>query len=455
MGGYDVFRASKGSLGSWEKPVNLGHPINSPADELFYKTTADSLISIYSTIRSDSYGGLDIYKIQIDTRLPFHVEGTVADNKMNLPLRATIKVFDKNTLQLLQTSLADTLTGKYILAFEDTGSYSMQVDYAGYNSQFEDINNPMVKQDTLTKNFSLAELKNPFTLIGRISDIDENTPLMATLTFNLANSDSTVVGRTVSADSTGKYSITFDDKYDMILHVNAVDYFSNIAPINATNNTDKVISRDVALKRSKIDYVISGRLTNESDSEPVFGNIVFYHPGEDVPFATTPSDSTSGKYSISLESEGPYMIELNVSGYLYINEAFEFPIGETFTVKNFKLKKLESGMKFVMENILFNSGKATMNMDSFEDINKLTEILLQNPQMRIEVSGHTDDVGSAASNNKLSKARALTVKKYLVSRGVSGSNIEYEGYGFQQPIESNMTEEGREKNRRVEVKILD
>ena len=122
--------------------------------------------------------------------------------------------------------------------------------------------------------------------------------------------------------------------------------------------------------------------------------------------------------------------------------------------KNVALIKLQVGVKFVVENILFNSSKATMRSESFDEVDKLADLLRKNNKVRIEVSGHTDNVGSASMNKKLSKERALTVKNFLVSRGIEQDRIEYEGYGFDQPIAPNTTAEGKAKNRRVEVKIL-
>jgi len=115
---------------------------------------------------------------------------------------------------------------------------------------------------------------------------------------------------------------------------------------------------------------------------------------------------------------------------------------------------MESGVKIVIENILFTSGKATLLPSSFKELDKLAELLRTNSNTRIEVSGHTDNVGSAATNKKISKERALTVRNYLVSRGIEEERVEYQGYGFDQPIAPNDTPEGKAQNRRVEIKIL-
>ena len=79
MGGFDVFKAEKGKNGFWTAPVNLGYPINTPADELFYHPTQDSLVALYSSIREAGFGGLDIYKIVTDTRIPFALSGYLYD----------------------------------------------------------------------------------------------------------------------------------------------------------------------------------------------------------------------------------------------------------------------------------------------------------------------------------------------------------------------------------------
>ena len=163
----------------------------------------------------------------------------------------------------------------------------------------------------------------------------------------------------------------------------------------------------------------------------------------------------AGAAAAIIDDPGPFMIEVEANGYFFMNEIYQFPEGQTFTAKNFNLKKMESGVKIVIENILFNTGKSTLKAESFKEIDKLAELLEKNPKVRVEVSGHTDNVGSASVNKKISKSRALTVKNYLVSRGILEDRIEYQGYGFDQPIAPNDSPEGRATNRRVEIKILD
>jgi outer membrane protein OmpA-like peptidoglycan-associated protein len=89
------------------------------------------------------------------------------------------------------------------------------------------------------------------------------------------------------------------------------------------------------------------------------------------------------------------------------------------------------------------------------ELDRLSKLLEQNPKIRIEISSHTDNVGSAAYNQKLSTNRALSVVNYLVDKkGISKDRLEYKGYGFDDPIALNDTDQGRQLNRRTEFKIL-
>jgi outer membrane protein OmpA-like peptidoglycan-associated protein len=119
------------------------------------------------------------------------------------------------------------------------------------------------------------------------------------------------------------------------------------------------------------------------------------------------------------------------------------------------LNKVKVGRKVVLNNILFETGKSVLTSGSFTELNRLFNILLDNPLMRIEISGHTDNTGSQAINFKLSENRAKAVVDYLVQMGINRGRMDFRGYGSLQPISDNATSQGRAENRRVEFKILE
>lgn len=131
------------------------------------------------------------------------------------------------------------------------------------------------------------------------------------------------------------------------------------------------------------------------------------------------------------------------------------PAKDTTIVKEQKYYVTEADKKVVNEairNLEFDFGKATIRSTSFASLKKVSELLVQK-SFSLKLAGHTDNVGSDDANMKLSKARAESVKQYLVSQGANPSRIEATGYGETQPIASNKTAAGRQKNRRVEFTL--
>jgi len=106
------------------------------------------------------------------------------------------------------------------------------------------------------------------------------------------------------------------------------------------------------------------------------------------------------------------------------------------------------------KTILFNSGKATIQTQSEAVLGDITNILKEYPTAKFTVDGHTDSVGSASSNQRLSEARAASVKAFLINRGITASRLSSKGYGEVSPISSNATKAGRKLNRRVEINLI-
>lgn len=109
---------------------------------------------------------------------------------------------------------------------------------------------------------------------------------------------------------------------------------------------------------------------------------------------------------------------------------------------------------FILEDCNFETGKADLEEDSYKVIDELVAYLKRKDDVRIELGGHTDNVGNAKNNQVLSEARANTVRDYLIEKGIDPERVTAKGYGMTKPVESNKTAEGRALNRRTEVTIL-
>ena len=112
------------------------------------------------------------------------------------------------------------------------------------------------------------------------------------------------------------------------------------------------------------------------------------------------------------------------------------------------------GTKFTLDNVFFDSGKATLKPESFVELDELVKYMTQKKTAVIEVSGHTDNVGHKEANQQLSQDRANSVKTYLLKKGIEANRVEAKGYGDTVPIADNATDAGKKQNRRTEVKIL-
>ena len=458
MGGFDIYKSEKMIYGTWDTPVNIGYPINSPDDDLFYRITSDSTLALFSSKRSGGFGGLDIYYAKMDLRIPFELSGNVTDEKTGKALYASVKMFDRETNLPVATAINDTIQQRYVMNLEDIGNYYLQAEAPGYRSVTDILVNPATRHAKLQQSFALEKLLHPYTLNGYITDVRTGRPVLAEIFFRKDD----VLYRTVTDEITGFYMITIEDKDDFSMTVKAADYFDHNESIQLKNVTENSGTKSITLQKSVVTYYVTGIVTGESNAAPLIANISVSKTNAEqltaysvLQFAQETVTEDNGKYELALTDIGPYLMEVTAEGHFFANSVLQFDKDSTLIIRNFTLKKMESGAKMVIENILFNTGNATLRPESFNELNKLVNLLSENPGVKIEVSGHTDNTGSATLNKTLSRNRALSVRNYLTSQGIAGERVVYEGYGFDRPIAPNNTEQGRAANRRVEIEILD
>lgn len=306
MGGFDIFRSERRETGTWSAPENLGYPINTPDDEVFYVTDKSGKTGYYSCIREGGFGAMDICKI----------------------------VYLGSEKELVFRTSDQLLAGP---GTEKTGFFI-----------------PAVPLDLDTR----------LMLTGHVLDtIGGVEPIVAKMAF-------------------------FD-------------------PATGTQEA----------------LVITG---------------------------------TQGEYTARLPEPKAYAVEINATGYLYFLDIIDFTLatGDEILTRNFFLKKVEVGTKVVLDNIYFETGKAILRPESHNALDQVFRFLENNPGMKLEISGHTDNTGSLRINQKLSRDRARAVVDYLLKLGISEEMLISEGYADTQPVAPNTTAEGREKNRRVEFKVL-
>ncbi len=169
------------------------------------------------------------------------------------------------------------------------------------------------------------------------------------------------------------------------------------------------------------------------------------------------SNKGNGEFLLCIPAGKSYAMNVSKEGYLFHSENFSlvnYKSLEPYRL-DIELQKLRPGATIVLNNVFFETNKWDLKPESMTELNTLADLLKANPTKKVEISGHTDNVGNDAANQTLSDNRAASVVTYLVSKGVAPTQLTSKGYGESKPVATNDTEEGRAKNRRTEFKILE
>lgn len=292
MGGFDIFTSTQSDDGFWSAPENIGYPINTTDDDVFYVPTMDQKHAYYSSAKEGGLGDQDIYKLSIiaPKKLVAHIKGIIFDELSYKPVAAKLEITDASTGDIIASFTSDEENGDYYVSLPTGKTYSM---------------------------FVTANKYLPYKEIFDIPD-----------------------------------TISDPEIYKAIIMKKAI--------IASTKKDDKIL---------------------------------------------------------------------------------------------FDNKEITVGERIILENVLFDFDKYTLRPESTTELDKWVKFLTENSTLKIEVSGHTDNKGTAAYNYDLSDNRAKTVYDYFASKGIAKDRMKWKGYGFDLPIASNKTDEGRQKNRRTEIKI--
>lgn len=185
--------------------------------------------------------------------------------------------------------------------------------------------------------------------------------------------------------------------------------------------------------------------------------------GEQIIFEALSNDKTykaisnkQGNFDIQLPAGDKYQIKLKSIGEAQDYHELDIsPLEDGTYYTSIELTiQYEPPRFFTLDNVHFDTGKATLKRESYKELNELLELLRLKKNTVIEVSGHTDNVGEEDDNLRLSEDRAKAIKLFLTRNSIDPKRIQTIGYGEQRPIDSNETKAGRSKNRRTEVRIL-
>ncbi len=360
-GKADIYRCTRldDTWQNWSEPVNMGSPINTAADELYF--CIDRAGNVFTSRSNNPIdgGNLDLFKL-VPREVKVVISGTVLNEKDLQPVQANISLTPAG-LEVIR--LRTSASGKFESGIPETDGFSLNVSATGF----------LPKEQS----FVIPPLGNDTTIVVEILLTPEAKPLIVT-------------GR------------TFD--------------------LKTGNNVDAAL---VAVFRS-------GKKT-----EPL------------------PVTITNGQYRLTANRTGRYVFTASATGYLTVTDSLEVVNDEISPlVKDIPMQPVEVGLTVRLDHIYFDFDKTILKPESYTELARVIDFLNQNPNVAIEIAGHTDSRGSDDYNQRLSQGRTQAVVDYLISKGIDAGRLKAVGYGESRPVDTNDTEEGRARNRRVEFTII-
>ncbi|MBI3502910.1 MAG: OmpA family protein [Bacteroidetes bacterium] len=471
MGGFDVFFSVKGDSG-WYPPQNMGYPINTTDDDIFYVMSTDGKRAYLSSVRPEGKGEKDIYLITIPQRMVIPVtlmKGHVsfAGKKDSMMSFVTISATDMESGQLMQEVHPNTRTMKYILPLNPgrTGkTYTVKYEADGFRPYTEIVSvTPEGEYKEIERDYDFKNL-GAVSVYGKVK----------------TRAGELIPGVKISAkDNTGKklfgvYAPKPDGSYSFDLPGTGGESYSityeadGFITMNESLDLPKALTefdfkKDVIMETAKMlgTISVSGTVTDKIKNPVKNSRVVVIDNKTAAPVGTfTPNDK--GEYYFNLQRGNDYNVSYEADGYLFQSENINVPKEKTYSEikKNIVLEKIKKGAKIVLNNIFFDSGKATLRKESKTELDKVEKLITENPSIKVEIGGHTDDAGKKDANLKLSQARAEAVVNELIVKGADRLRLTAQGYGDAQPVAPNKVNgkpnaKNMQLNRRVEFKILE
>ena len=435
----DFYTAEK-SNHAWSLSRPVGPPINTPLNEGGQCLSPDGH-SIYYTgcDRPEGMGSCDIY---FSRR---------TGNKWNDPVNLGSKVnskewdsqpsiaFDDNTLYFTSTrpgGFGGSDIWKCVKGPD--GSWGSAVNLGPVINTPKNENSPFIHTDNRTLYFSSDGHPGMGDADLFLSRLDSNgqwqPPVNLGYPINTSGEEFSLF---VSTDGRNGYFST-----DRLKGFGSLDLYS--------------FEMDPGIRPLVVSYV-KGTVYSYSDKKPLQAafEIIDNETGKVVVKSNT--DRETGEFLVCLPSGKDYGLNVSKEGYLFYSDHFSCkdPSGmKNAYLVSVEMKKAVAGEKVILKNIFFETNSFDLKSESFPELGKLIAFLTASPNIKIEISGHTDQVGDEKSNLVLSEKRARAVYDYLVKAGIPASRLSSKGYGESKPVSGNETEEGKALNRRTEFRII-
>lgn len=411
----DIY-VSEQANGVWSTPEPLSDAINSSFMENSITISPDKQLLFFASNRPGGYGGIDIYVSEKDKK------GNWSKSKNLGPMINT--------------------------KFDEEGPF---IDYDGKTLYFSSMGRKgMGGHDIFKSEFDsvAGEWTEPVNLGYPINTPDNDIYFVSTQDGKRGYYAS------VRTDGMGYTDIYMVSIPDMGKDVNRQASAQEDLQENITAN-----ERRTDIKKDLAAVTLIVNLEDYETGNPIDANVKLRRSEDNIVVAVNKLATGIYQMQITDEKETEYILSAEKNGYMFKNFKMTLPAAKNIPVeitRNIAMEKLEVGFQSVLRNIYFDFDKATFKMNSYDELNKLEKLMSVNNQIKVEISGHTDNIGKKEYNQRLSWKRASAVVNYLVNKGIDQRRLVAKGFGETKPLASNDNEkDGRALNRRVEFKVIE
>lgn len=506
MGGYDIFKTELQEDGTWSDPVNLGAPINSPGDDIYYLVDDEGISGYLSSSRMGGFGDMDIYHLLLECKSIENTEikGLLLAGSPAFPIGNKIIVKDAEG-NLVNSFDVDPETGRYLMILKPEESYTMEIEtvdkfktpvrnhkqeftvpkqcdpYPLYQeiviNRSKDEENKKVTQTALFQNafFNLEDsVRNIYNIVNDGSELKElpldsnQLNIAGNIRFNDALSveegvrvylvnDNKQIVRQVETDENGNFVFrNLDQEMTYSVFIDEEDLKTQYYGVSSTNNQNGIIVK------GDVNYVYPHtNKTQDADSL-----LVLLSDGDKKTVNFTNTDS-NGNWSLDNLPTDPTVVEALKSdneplSYQMNNNELDYAISafiKTIDTNNTDLSYTEyldiiewdwkndttggGGTDGIaFENIYFDFDKYFLRDKSKQILDKIFNYMNENPEVTIAMDGHTDWFGTDAYNVVLSKNRSTSAMNYLIKRGIDKDRISIRWHGESQPAVPNANPDG-------------
>lgn len=438
-GGRDIWRCVRLPNGQWSMPLNLGPTINTQYDEDAPFIHPDGVTLFFSSTGHKNMGGFDIFKSTKDD------EGKWSEPEN---LKAPINTPDDDIF--------------YVQSVDGRRGYYSSVRAGGKG-----------EKDIYMINFENA-IVEPLTLLKGYLTFDGSTKVPQNVEITATDMESGLVVQDVKPNAiTGKYILILNPgsegkTYTINYEAEGYQPVSEtivIPPNSSYQEIEKELSlRGINFERKELGTIsIQGTVKNQENKIIPGAKIIIKENTTGQLVDTYYTTADSGSYYFVVNRGKNYNISYEAEGYLFQSENVNVPKQPAYSTmqKDIVLERVKAGSKIVLNNIFFDSNKATLRKESNLELEKVDKLLKDYPDLKIEVAGHTDSKGNDAANMKLSQLRSQAVVNALAKKGIDKKRLVAKGYGETMPVAPNTLPNGKpdlkgmQLNRRVELKILE